>query len=77
MDGGRDIGLVIDGRLPEGYVIVCHSHREVHSFLVKQLGPSVECPKCGCTAISALLATEFSAKQIRDQQCILATPRNC
>ena len=55
--------MIIDGRLPEGYVIICDSHRESHSFLVKHLGPSVECPRCGCTAISTLLVTEFSAKQ--------------
>ena len=59
--------MVIDGRLPEGYVIVCHARVESHSFLVKQLGPSVECPKCGCTAISTALATEFLAKQAGDR----------
>jgi hypothetical protein len=62
--------MVIDGRLPEGYVIVCYSRRGSHSFLVKQLGPSVECPKCGSTAISTGLATEFLAKQLRDRPAV-------
>ena len=62
--------MVIDGRLPEGYVILCHSGRESHSFLVKRLGPSVECPRCGCTEISTALATEFLAKQARDRAAV-------
>ena len=62
MDEDR-YAMVIDGRLPEGYVIVCDFQRESHSFLVKQLGLSVECPKCGHTEISTLLATAFSEKQ--------------
>ena len=55
--------MVIDGRIPEGYVVVCSSHGESHSFLVKNLGPSVECPRCGCTAVSTELAMAFLAKQ--------------
>ena len=59
--------MVIDGRIPEGYVVVCSSHRDSHSFVVKHLGPSVECPKCGRTAMSTSLATEFLAKQNSDK----------
>jgi hypothetical protein len=51
--------MIIDGKLPQGYVVVCSSGQHSHSFLVRRLGPSVECPKCGRTALSADLATEF------------------
>jgi len=67
--------MIIDGRLPEGYVIVCASDRGSHSFLVRYLGPSVECPKCGCTAISTALATEFLAKQAGDRAPVGAARR--
>ena len=63
----RKLSMVIDGQIPEGYVVVCSSHRDSHSFVVKHLGPSVECPKCGCTAMSAMLATDFLAKQTSDR----------
>jgi hypothetical protein len=58
--------MIIDARLAEGYVVICSSHHDSHSFLVKQLGPSVECPKCGSTAVSTMLATEFLAQRISD-----------
>jgi hypothetical protein len=51
--------MIIDGRLPQGYVVICNADNHSHSFLVKQLGPSVECPKCGRTALSTELATAF------------------
>ena len=47
--------MVLDGRLPEGYVVVCTAGGDPHSFLVRRLGPSVECPDCGRTALSAKL----------------------
>lgn len=50
--------MIIDGKLPEGYVVlcdICHSF----AFLVKNLGPSVECPKCGTTALSVDLVNDF------------------
>ena len=55
--------MIIDGKLPQGYVVICSSDQHSHSFLVRQLGPSVECPKCGRTALSAELATEFVASR--------------
>jgi hypothetical protein len=64
--------MVIDGRIPEGYVVVCNSRRDSHSFVVKQLGPSVECPKCGFTAMSTGLAIEFLAKRMRDKAAAVA-----
>ena len=55
--------MVIDGRIPEGYVVVCSSRGDSHSFVVRHLGPSVECPRCGCAAMSTELAMAFLAKQ--------------
>ena len=51
--------MIIDGTLPEGYVLICNAGHNSHSFLVKRLGPSVECPRCGRTALSADLAAAF------------------
>jgi len=51
--------MIIDGRLPQGYVVICNADHHSHTFLVKQLGPSAECPKCGPTAMSTELATAF------------------
>ena len=51
--------IMIDGKLPEGYVILCKAKDEDHTFLVRRLGLSVECPKCGRTALSTGLAQEF------------------
>jgi hypothetical protein len=36
-----------DARLPEGNVILCTGHGDEHSFLVRRLGLSVECPTAG------------------------------
>jgi hypothetical protein len=51
--------LYLDGRLPEGYVVLCTTGGDPHSFLVRRLGLSVECPKCGRTALSAELAAAY------------------
>lgn len=51
--------MVLDGRLPEGYVVLCTDGAEHHSFLARQLGPSVECPECGRTALSADLLQAY------------------
>ena len=51
--------IMIDDKLPEGYVILCNAKNEDHTFLVRSLGLSVECPKCGSTALSTDLAHEF------------------
>jgi hypothetical protein len=49
----------LDARLPEGNVILCTGHGDKHSFLVRRLGSSVECPKCGRIALSVELIAEF------------------
>ena len=51
--------MIIDDKIPEGYVILCNHKAEEHVFIVRRLGPAVECPRCGSTALSGDLATEF------------------
>lgn len=51
--------MQIDAKIAEGYVILCDSKTEEHVFIVRTLGPAVECPKCGSTALSGDLATDF------------------
>jgi hypothetical protein len=58
-DAGVSPKIMIDDKLPEGYVILCKAKDEEHTFLVRHLGPSVLCPKCGSTALSTNLAHEF------------------
>jgi len=49
----------LDGKLPEGYVVICAPNGEPHSFVVRRLGVSVECPQCGRTALSANLIAAY------------------
>ena len=51
--------MQIDAKISEGYVILCDVKDEEHIFIVRNLGPAVECPKCGSTALSGDLATDF------------------
>ena len=51
--------MQIDAKIAEGYVILCINKAEEHVFIVRTLGPAVECPKCGSTALSGDLATDF------------------
>lgn len=56
--------MYIDDKLPEGYVVVCSDdHSDPHSFLIKNLGLSVQCPKCGHVALSVDLATQYVMQQ--------------
>jgi len=55
--------MYIDEQLTEGYVIVCGGHSDQHSFLVKNLSLSVQCPTCGEVALSVELATDFVMRQ--------------
>ena len=55
---GRE-SMRLDARLPEGNVILCTGHGDEHSFLVRRLGLSVECPKCGRIALSVDLIADF------------------
>ena len=53
--------MLIESRLSQGHKIRC-AHG--HVFIVRSLGPSVECPKCGETALSTDLATAFYLEQM-------------
>jgi hypothetical protein len=57
--------MILDGRLPQGYVVVCTNSSDSHSFLVRRLGPSVECPACGQTALSADLVQAYYERDSR------------
>lgn len=48
----------LDDRLPEGLVVLCTATGSEHSFLVRRLGLSVECPKCGQLALSVELVAD-------------------
>ncbi len=52
----------IEGKLPEGYVVLCDNGHEEHSFVVQNLSVSVECPKCGTTALSTDIITEYTLR---------------
>ncbi len=55
--------MYIDDLLAEGYVLICDQGHEHHTFLVKVLGPSVQCPRCGQAALSVGLANEFFSRR--------------
>jgi hypothetical protein len=57
--------MILDGRLPQGYVVVCTNSGDSHSFLVRRLGPSVECPECGRTALSPDLLQAYYERDSR------------
>jgi predicted PhzF superfamily epimerase YddE/YHI9 len=57
--------MIVDGRLPQGYVVVCTNSSDAHSFLVRRLGPSVECPECGHTALSTDLLQAYYERDSR------------
>jgi len=59
---------MIEDRSSEGCLIVCASHPGGHRFLVERLCLTIECPKCGCTAISTLVVEEFAARQAFDSR---------
>ena len=59
--GGRE-PMRLDARLPEGNVILCTGHGDEHSFLVRRLGLSVECPNCGQIALSVNLIVDFYSR---------------
>jgi hypothetical protein len=59
--------MYLDGRLPEGYVLLCTESGDAHSFVVQCLGPSVECPLCGRTALSVDLAASYYSRRRLDR----------
>ena len=61
--------MQIDAKLAEGYVVLCDRKAEEHIFIVRNLGPAVECPKCGSTALSGDLATDYVRRRISAENC--------
>jgi hypothetical protein len=55
--------MEIDGKLPQGYIVICWRDHAPRSFLVRRLGPSVECPECGGTALSTELAGAYHGRR--------------
>jgi len=51
--------IYLDERLSEGFVIVCSGSTGEHSFVLRGLGPSIECPLCGRTALSSQLVDAY------------------
>jgi hypothetical protein len=49
--------MVIDGKITEGYVLLCDQCDE--AFVARRLGPSVECPRCGNTDMPADLMADY------------------
>lgn len=62
--------MYLDGKIPEGYVVLCAPSGEAHSFIVRRLGPSVECPRCGRTALSTNLVTSYYERSSADAAVI-------
>ena len=50
----------IEKKLAQGHLIRCECDRV---FIVRTLGPSVECPHCGLTALSTELASAFHQRR--------------
>jgi hypothetical protein len=46
----------IERRLAQGYEITCAGG---HHFIARRLGPSVECPLCGETALTTEITTAY------------------
>ncbi len=51
--------MYLDERLSEGFIIVCAGGGGEHSFVMRGLGPSIECPQCGRTALSSRLIDAY------------------
>jgi hypothetical protein len=57
--------MYLDERLSEGFVIVCVGDGGEHSFVLRGLGPSIECPQCGRTALSSQLIDAYYERASR------------
>lgn len=57
-DGRVRPRLTLAGKVPEGHVILCGRPGDEHTFLIRSLGVSVECPHCGAVRAGVDLAVE-------------------
>ena len=55
----KQVPMYLDERLSEGFVIVCAGGGGEHSFVMRGLGPSIECPQCGRTALASQLIDAY------------------
>lgn len=62
--GAETPAIIIERRLAFGYQLLCRAARIPHRFVLRRLGPSVECAACGRTALSVELATEFLGRRM-------------
>jgi len=51
--------MLIDGKITEGYVVVCSANHEDHFFVLETINISVECPRCGRSVLGTELLAEF------------------
>ncbi len=51
--------MQIDGKIPEGYVLVCNHAHEEYCFVMERIAISVQCPRCGHAALGNELLTEY------------------
>ena len=61
----KQVPMYLDERLSEGFVIVCAGGGGEHSFVMRGLGPSIECPQCGRTALSSQLIDAYYERLVR------------
>jgi hypothetical protein len=54
--------MIIDGKIPEGYVLLCDRCDE--AFLARRLGPSVECRRCGHTEVPAAMMADYLVRRV-------------
>jgi len=64
--------MLIDDKLPEGYIVLCTESCRGQSFLVQNLGISIECPHCGHIALTSDLVAEFVERRGRKQDHLAA-----
>jgi hypothetical protein len=56
----------IDGKISEGYVMLCETENGQHSFVARNLGPAIECPLCGRCDLTTKLVREFYHLQAQE-----------
>src|SRR5262245_55258247 len=57
--------IYLDDHLPDGYVFVCSHTGSEYSFILRRLGPSIECPRCDHTALSAELLDAYYKRTVQ------------
>lgn len=63
--------MFLQDRTREGWIVACDCANG-SPFTAKRLGIAVECPRCGRTALSADLATEYWLRTDAQDVAVLA-----